>query len=205
MTGTVLYPNCLNALTDSPPSIRTDDQKQHFAIILAGTMHAISKTSDCCLLIVRSEAPNLQSEDHPIISSLLEMAATLAVQLHLTSLQMAGSHELQSCIDYIRDLTKDSPHPKLLIAGSNLETAITFVALEALAHGFDVYLLMDFIEQPDKELSQFHVQRLQQAGTVSTTLIQLLGEWSITSESEELTDRIAEISTKLLELRLHRS
>jgi len=52
------------------------------------------------------------------------MAAILAVQLHLTSLQMAGSHELQSCIDYIRDLTKDSPHPKLLIAGSDLETAI---------------------------------------------------------------------------------
>jgi hypothetical protein len=205
MTGTVLCPSYVNALTDSPPSICSDDQRQHFVVILAGTMHAISKTSDCCLFIVNSETLDLQSEDHPMISSLLEMAATLAVQFHMTSLHMTNAHELQSCIDCFRDLKKDSPHPKLLIAGSKLETTITFVALEALAYGFEVYLLMDFIEQPDKEFSQFHVQRLQQAGTVSTTLIQLLGEWFITSESAELTDRIAEISAKLHKSRLHRS
>ena len=167
-------------------------------------MHAISKTSDCCLLIVSGEALNLQSEDHLMISSLIEMATTLAVQFHLARLPMTSAHELQSCIDHVRNMMKDTPHPKLLIAGSNLETTITFVALEALAHGFDVYLLMDFIDQPDKELSRFHVQRLQQAGTVSTTLIQFLGEWSMTSESEELTILITESSAKLRESRLRR-
>lgn len=205
MTTKTLHPNDVNALTDCPPSIWSDGHEQRFAAILAAIMHAISKTSDCCLLIVNGETLDLQSEDHPMISSLIEMATTLAVQFHLTSPQMTSAHELQSCIDHVRNLTKDIPHPKLLIAGSCLETAITFVALEALAYGLDVYLLMDFIEQPDKQFSQFHVQRLQQAGTVSTTFIQFLGEWSITSDSEELTILIAESSVKLHKSRLPRS
>ena len=64
-----------------------------------------------------------------------------------------------------------------MIAGSHIESDVTFLALRALAEGFDVYLLTDLISSQDHTFNTVYQARLFQAGAVLTTMSQLLQEW----------------------------
>jgi hypothetical protein len=65
----------------------------------------------------------------------------------------------------------------LILCGFWLETAVTFVALPALAGGFDVFVLLDAAPARGKDSHGPAVHRLVQAGAVPTTTQQLVGEW----------------------------
>jgi nicotinamidase-related amidase len=65
----------------------------------------------------------------------------------------------------------------LILCGFWLETAVTFVALPALAGGFDVFVLMDAAPARGKDAHGPAVHRLVQAGAVPTTTRQLVTEW----------------------------
>jgi nicotinamidase-related amidase len=65
----------------------------------------------------------------------------------------------------------------LILCGFWLETAVTFVALPALAGGFDVFVLMDAAPARGSDAHSPAVHRLVQAGAVPTTTQQLVTEW----------------------------
>ncbi|MFM9848011.1 MAG: isochorismatase family protein [Hyphomicrobiaceae bacterium] len=66
----------------------------------------------------------------------------------------------------------------LLICGYWLDECITFTALNALAEGYDIYLVTD--ASPPLEVDQQHISilRLVQAGVVPTTARQVVREWA---------------------------
>ena len=66
----------------------------------------------------------------------------------------------------------------LLICGHWLDECITFTALNALAEGYDTYVLTD--ASPPLDIGDRHIAilRLVQAGIVPTTTRQVLREWA---------------------------
>ena len=84
--------------------------------------------------------------------------------------------------------------PYLFLGGLWLEDTVTFAALDALAHGFDTYLLTDLTICRHDNLRAAAMDRLLQAGVVPTTVRQMVAEWLATSQDRNvakgLTDRI---------------
>lgn len=81
----------------------------------------------------------------------------------------------------------------LIICGFWLETSVTFVALHALAAGFDVSLVMDATPSYTKEAREHSSNRLLQAGAVPMTTHQLVAEWA-----EQTTDLALRAKLSLL-------
>src|SRR5512145_1796651 len=67
--------------------------------------------------------------------------------------------------------------PSLVLCGFWLETTVTFIALPALASGFDVFVLMDAAPALADDSHDPAAHRLLQAGAVPTTTRQLVAEW----------------------------
>jgi hypothetical protein len=82
----------------------------------------------------------------------------------------------------------------LILCGLWLETTITFIALPALASGFDVFIVLD-ATPPRFEHARFPaVHRLLHAGIVPTTSGQLVCEWIEASEDPNLRSCLALLS-----------
>jgi hypothetical protein len=65
----------------------------------------------------------------------------------------------------------------LILGGFWLETTVTFLALPALASGFDVFVLMDAAPASSDVSVRPATDRLLQAGIVPITTRQLIAEW----------------------------
>lgn len=66
----------------------------------------------------------------------------------------------------------------LVLCGFWLEASITFAALNALADGFDVFVLMDASPSCDARSQNPAINRLLQAGVVPLTTTQMVREWA---------------------------
>ena len=66
----------------------------------------------------------------------------------------------------------------LVIVGSWLETDITFLALTALAGGFDAHVLFDASPCQNSAVQQIATDRMVQAGVVPLSTLQMLHEWA---------------------------
>lgn len=66
----------------------------------------------------------------------------------------------------------------LVLCGFWLERSVTFAALNALADGFDVFVLMDACPSYDRHAQDPAVDRLLQAGVVPLTTTQMVSEWA---------------------------
>lgn len=66
----------------------------------------------------------------------------------------------------------------LVIVGSWLETDITFLALTALADGFDAHVVFDASPCKDPAVQQMTIDRMVQAGVVPLSTLQMLHEWA---------------------------
>jgi len=71
----------------------------------------------------------------------------------------------------------DDHRASLILCGFWLETTVTFVALPALASGFDVFVLTDLTPARVDEARESATHRLVQAGIVPITSHQLVAEW----------------------------
>lgn len=69
----------------------------------------------------------------------------------------------------------------LVLAGFWLETRVTFMALPALATGFEVFVVIDATAARVAGARSAAIHRLLHAGAVLTTTHQLIGEWTETS------------------------
>jgi hypothetical protein len=72
----------------------------------------------------------------------------------------------------------------LILAGFWLETTVTFLALPALAAGFEVFVLMDASPACAETAARPAADRLLQAGAVPLTTRQLIAEWVEASDPE---------------------
>lgn len=77
--------------------------------------------------------------------------------------------------------------PNLIICGFWLETRVSFLALCALAAGFEVIAVMDAIGSYAQRCYEPSSARLLQAGVVPTTTRQLVAEWA--EQTSDLTLR----------------
>ena len=66
----------------------------------------------------------------------------------------------------------------LVLCGFWLERSVTFAALNALADGFDVFVLMDACPSCDRHAQCAATGRLVQAGVVPLTTTQMVSEWA---------------------------
>jgi hypothetical protein len=78
----------------------------------------------------------------------------------------------------------------LLICGYWLDECITFTALNALAEGYDIFLLTDASPPLDAAERHMAILRLVQAGIVPTTTRQALREWTAEIADANLSDRL---------------
>lgn len=93
---------------------------------------------------------------------------------------MAGS--LWSSSGLGAALTKEG-RACLVLCGFWLERSVTFAALNALADGFDVFVLMDACPSCDRHAVCPAAGRLVQAGVVPLTTTQMVSEWAeVTSD-----------------------
>lgn len=72
----------------------------------------------------------------------------------------------------------------LLLCGFWLERSVTFAALNALADGFDVFVLLDTCPSYDRHAQGPAVDRLLQAGVVPLTTTQMVSEWAEVASDE---------------------
>ncbi|HRN87394.1 MAG TPA: isochorismatase family protein [Hyphomicrobium sp.] len=83
----------------------------------------------------------------------------------------------------------------LVLCGFWLDGNITFVALNALADGFDVYVLMDACLTCDKQAQSPAVDRLLQAGVVPLTTMQMVREWAECTADETRRSLLLDLLT----------
>jgi hypothetical protein len=97
--------------------------------------------------------------------------------LHCLTPKWIGPTELSDIMNELKKATSSSGRSVLLIAGAYLEDQVSVCALEALAEGFDVHLLCDFVKARDRRLVPVLQLRLFQAGVVPTSMQQMLYVW----------------------------
>jgi hypothetical protein len=81
----------------------------------------------------------------------------------------------------------------LILCGFWLETTVTFVALPALASGFDVFVLTDLTPARADRAHRPAAHRLFQAGVVPLTTHQLVAEWTEASADPERRARLSRL------------
>ena len=74
-------------------------------------------------------------------------------------------------------IIKDAGRPKLIIAALWTEVCLTMPALEALAEGYEVYVVSDASGGTSKEAHDMAIARVVQAGAVPVTWQQVMLEW----------------------------
>jgi hypothetical protein len=115
-------------------------------------------------------------EHHDWISPLSSVPAT-----HVHALGTQGASWSRSGLDKALPAQRRS---SLILAGFWLETTVTFLALPALAAGFEVVLLVDASPAWTDTAARPAADRLLQAGAVAVTAHQLIAEWTEVSDAE---------------------
>jgi hypothetical protein len=166
-------------------------------------MAPLLQPADCCVLLIdprREHLDRLDPQRQNALTqglALVEQAAQTAnVPMHLAFRGHApdpqrsltgdtAAHRIHALGDAepswshsgLADALAAEGRASLILCGFWLETAVTFVALSALASGFDVFVLMDAAPAHAKDTHGPAVHRLVQAGAVPTTTRQLVTEW----------------------------
>ena len=161
-------------------------------------MAPLMKPSECALLVLDSAdepAPqNRAAEATAARDRVLKAAAQCGIPafLALRDLDTAACISKPTCQQIYSPPMSGNPwgetplglalasasRSSLLICGYWLDECITFTALNALAEGYDIYLLTD--ASPPLDIADGHtaITRLVQAGIVPTTTRQVIREWA---------------------------
>ena len=88
--------------------------------------------------------------------------------------------------------------PNLYIGGFWLDDAVTFAGLNALADGYDTYLLSDVSVARYSETREPAIERLIQAGVVPTTTLQIASEWMAEAHDTGMRAKLSQLISKSL-------
>jgi hypothetical protein len=150
-------------------------------------MTAIASRHKCILLHVESETVDLLHMRN--LRFLTEVSAKTNCPLHHVTSTSLGLTELANIIEILKQVACDGRRSMLLVSGCYLEDRVTVCVLEAIAEGFDVHLLCDFILARDPLLAPVLQHRLFQAGAVPSSLRQFLYLW----QTAELDGKQADV------------
>jgi nicotinamidase-related amidase len=157
-------------------------------------MSATMMTRECLMLVV-TDADVVPSSQHDrIVNWIKSLAIDFDIPVQVTSFEKHELGAAQTCVTLLAEENKKAERQRLLIAGSYLESAITFVTLEALVQGFDVYLLADLISIVNRTYERLSWDRLIQAGAVPTTLSQIIAEWTVSSRDGEQVQKLQKLA-----------
>jgi nicotinamidase-related amidase len=175
-------------------------------------MTPLLRPADCCVLLADPRARHLgrldaarQGDPARCLRLVVDAAVAGAVQVHLAfvgsvpephdwlsplpSMPATHAHALGTeGASWSRsglDKALAAQHRRsLILAGFWLETTVTFLALPALAAGFEVFVPMD--ASPAWRDTDAHpaADRLLQAGAVPVTTHQLIAEWMEASDRD---------------------
>ena len=160
---------------------------------------------ECCLLLIEPTRQHLarldqqgQQEQIRRYQRLERAANTVSVPLYFglrgnlppfQSLWAQSSTEATPCFSSVDSAGRwvntilaaalaSENRTNLILSGFWLEGNVTFAALNALADGFDVFVLLDLSLPSEGDAGPAAVQRLHQAGVVPSTSVQLIQEWA---------------------------
>lgn len=86
----------------------------------------------------------------------------------------------------------------LYIGGFWLDDSVTFAGLNALADGYDTYLLTDVSVARYPETREPAIERLIQAGVVPTTTLQIASEWMAEVRDTGMRAKLSQLISKSL-------
>jgi isochorismatase family protein len=172
-------------------------------------MAPLLQPADCCLLLVDPRARHISRMD-PIrqadltrrLNLLLDAALATAAPIHIafvaappdaeewaiarrpspqTHIHGLGAAGSRWPATDLHSAVAAQNRNSLILGGFWLETTVTFLALQALAAGFEVFVLMDAAPASAEASARPAADRLLQAGAVPITTSQLIAEWIETS------------------------
>ena len=155
-------------------------------------MSVIIDYTECIVLALnpsRIRHATWASPDH-LLGDLTEMFHLPIVKKELNGIDHAA---LQEIVDELKQKAVANSRARLLLFGADLEDHVTVCALQALAEGFDVYLLSDLIAARERRHARVLEFRLYQAGAVPTTLSQFLYQWLACEPTAERKAKLASI------------
>ena len=95
--------------------------------------------------------------------------------------------------DEEKRIGRDISPTSLFIAGTYLEDQISICILNALAIGYDVYLLTDVTVPHDTVHREIFLARLTQAGAVLSTFHQMLYQWLVVETDSNRKDMLGKL------------
>lgn len=164
-------------------------------------MAAIITVGECVMLVANDVKLSSLDQKYDAQVWLEHMASSLKMPLIFSSKGFTGDQDLKTCFADLLSLNNEFRRNRLLLCGTYLVDSVTALCLEALAVGYDVFLLTDLIAISDDKYSVFHWERLIQAGAVPTTMAQMLSEWCLSEGKSDLVQDIKHFSDQFRKLR----
>ena len=155
-------------------------------------MGAIIELSECLLVALNFEKVSA-SQEFDLTQLLGNLGDQVALPIRFYPFACLDASHLDLLMSELCEFATTTGRTRLLLAGTYLESHITFLTLRALAEGFDVYLLSDLILAEDELHVRTFLMRLFQAGAVPTTLGQLLNEWCLSTIDQVQQDFLEKI------------
>jgi hypothetical protein len=164
------------------------------------SMGATIAVSECVMLVVK----DLESSEGNTESAFSDWAnsvgSILKMPLSYSHRSSTGEPDVKNCFAELLAANDEFRRKRLLLCGSDLADAVTSICLEALAIGYDVFLLTDLITISDHKYSVFHWERLFQAGAVPTTMTQMMGEWILSESNIQVVKEVKQLSDEFRRL-----
>ena len=143
-----------------------------------------------CFLVALNIGRTMSSTNRGSLAWLADLQTSLKLPIRCYDQELLDAATIDVIVNELKLVTKSEGRTQLMIAGSHIESDVTFLSLRALAEGFDVYLLTDLISSQDHTFNTVYQTRLFQAGAVLTTMSQLMQEWRSAEVDALIADRL---------------
>jgi hypothetical protein len=163
-------------------------------------MAARIQAGECFIIVVNSNSFTARHKGPERMNWLLLVAEKLQIPVCFVNLNSYSESEIRTQLPKIPKQGEKLIRSKLLISGSDLEQGVSLVTLEALAIGFEVFLVADLIPASDERVAKFCWDRLVQAGAVPTTVTQVSLEIISSDRTEVIQSEIKELLSVFREM-----
>ena len=165
-------------------------------------MGATIAVGECVMLVVKDVKSSEPNTDSALSDWVNLMGSRLNMPLSYSHRGPMGEPDVKSCFAELLAVNEEFRRRCLLLCGTDLADAVTAICLEALAIGYDVFLLTDLITISDEKYSVFHWERLFQAGAVPTTMSQMMSEWIVSETDVKVTKDVKQLAEEFRRLRI---
>jgi hypothetical protein len=153
-----------------------DPRKQHLANLSETTQHGIAQR---LALVAHAACAGAVPAHLAFVGPIPEAEQWLAASRQLASPQihLLGNAGSSWSTSGLGSALAAQGRSSLVLCGFWFETTVTFIALPALASGFEVFIVLDTTLARSEDARSPAMDRLLHAGAVPTTAAQLVFEW----------------------------